>query len=163
MSNLDWTKFNKRVSISSDIDEIFNAWMTQDNFEKWFLSKAEFKNDQGKLKGRNAKIGNGDRYLWMWHGSENVVEGEVIETNDKDFLRFSFLGCVVEMSIKIEDGENLIELTQSEIALDEESRMNYYVGCSRGWTFFLTNLKSILEGGIDLRNRNKNLVDVINT
>jgi len=39
-----------------------------------------------------------------------VVEGEVIETNDKDFLRFSFLGCVVEMSIKIEDGENLIEL-----------------------------------------------------
>ncbi len=67
------------------------------------------------------------------------------------------------VEFRVESGEELIELRQSEIPLDEQSRMSNYVGCSRGWTFFMTNFKSILEGGIDLRNRNKALVDVINT
>lgn len=32
-----------------------------------------------------------------------------------------------------------------------------------GWTFYLTNLKSILEGGFNLRNKNNKLGDVVNT
>jgi len=70
---------------------------------------------------------------------------------------------MVRIEIGDDDGETMVELTQSDIPLDEDSIHNLYVGCSRGWTFYLTNLKSILEGGIDLRNRNINLVDVINT
>jgi len=57
----------------------------------------------------------------------------------------------------------MVELTQSQIPLDDHSRMSYYVGCTRGWTFYLANLKSILEGGIDLRNKNNKLLHVINT
>jgi len=78
-------------------------------------------------------------------------------------IRFTFLGCQVSVEIKEEDRENIVELVQSEIALDEDSRMSNYVGCSRGWTFYLTNLKSVLEGGIDLRNKNGNLINVLNT
>jgi len=70
---------------------------------------------------------------------------------------------MVEVKIKTEGGENIVELTQSEIPLDEQMRMSHYVGCTRGWTFYLANLKSIIEGGIDLRNKNIELVDVINT
>ena len=55
-----------------------------------------------------------------------------------------------------------MELTQEKIPLDEESKVNYHLGCMEGWTFYLANLKSILEGGIDLRNKNVNLTKVIN-
>jgi hypothetical protein len=37
------------------------------------------------------------------------------------------------------------------------------VGCGEGWTFYLTNLKSILEGGVDLRNKEMKLKNVINS
>ena len=163
MENFDWSAFNKRISIKSDTSTLFKAWITQDHLEKWFLSQAQFFSKDNVEKDRISSIEPGDRYVWMWHGSDNVAEGEVLVNNGKDHLEFTFLGCNVSVKIQEENGETVIELIQSKIPLDEESRINYFVGCSRGWTFYLTNLKSILEGGIDLRNRNKALKDVINT
>ncbi len=163
MENQDWTQFTKRISIHTNQEKIFEHFVTQENMEKWFLSKAEFIDHDNIIKGRHARIEKGDTYVWMWHGSDNVAEGEILELNDQSNLKFTFLNCIVDIKVKTESEENVVELVQSEIALDEESRMNYYIGCSRGWTFYLSNLKSILEGGIDLRNRNKNLKYVINT
>jgi hypothetical protein len=31
------------------------------------------------------------------------------------------------------------------------------VQCQLGWTFYLANLKSVIEGGVDLRNKNVDL------
>lgn len=163
MEKLDWTSFSKRVSIKAEANAIFDYWTNQENIERWFLSKAAFTSKDNGQRDRLSTIVKGDSYVWMWHGSDNVAEGEILENNNKDFLQFTFLGCVVSLEIKMEDGENIVELIQSQIPLDEVSRMSYYVGCSRGWTFYLANLKSILEGGIDLRNRNKNLEDMLNT
>ena len=163
MKNHDWTKFKKRISINSNFEEIFNAWTTQEKLEQWFLSKADFKSNKDVSKNRFSEIENKDSYTWMWYGSDNIAEGVILENNKKDYVRFTFLGCEVSVQIKIEKGENMVELTQYNIPVDETSTMNYFVGCTRGWTFYLTNLKSILEGGIDLRNKNNNLIDVINT
>lgn len=163
MEKLDWSTFNKRININSEKDKIFDSWCTQDNLEKWFLSQAQFFREDGTKRKRNSFIEKDDTYEWSWYGSDFISEGKVLETNNKDYLKFTFLGCLVEVKVKIEENTNILQITQSEIPLDEESRMNYYVGCARGWTFYAANLKSILEGGIDLRNRDKNLVDVINT
>jgi len=127
------------------------------------LSKAEFTSKSGVSKDKFDVISEEDTYVWMWHGSDNVAEGKIFENNTKDFIRFSFLGCMVSVRIQEEEGVSILELEQSEIPLDDDSRMNYYVGCNRGWTFYLTNLKSILEGGIDLRNKNIQLTNMLNT
>lgn len=158
MEHLDWSTFKKRISVNASMNAIYTSWTVQNYLEKWFLSKAEFKG-----KNKNTAVAKGDTYTWMWHGSDDIAEGEVLENNGKDFLKFTFLGCVVSVEIKEEEGEHVVELIQKEIPLDEESKMSLYAGCSRGWTFYLANLKSILEGGIDLRNKNKDLTDVINT
>jgi len=162
MNEIDWTSFKRRISIKSDPSSLFNAWTSQDELEEWFLRDAEFFSN-GKAKDRFEEIQLGDTYKWTWHGSDNVAEGVILETNQSDFLKFTFLGCVVSVTIKVEEGMPMIELIQSEIGVDDASKLSYYVGCTRGWTFYLTNLKSILEGGIDLRNRNSQLIDVINT
>jgi len=163
MEKINWSTFKKRISINQNIEIIFKSWSSQEELEKWFLSKAEFYTENNLIKDRTSNISNNDSYEWMWHGSDIVANGKIFETNNKDYIKFSFYGCTVEVSIFTEEDENIIALSQSNIPLDEISRMNYFVGCSGGWTFYLTNLKSILEGGIDLRNRNSKLREVINT
>jgi len=44
---------------------------------------------------------------------------------------------------------------------DDEAGVKHFVEDSRGWIFYLTNLKSVLEGGLDLRNRKVELKNVI--
>lgn len=163
MEKHDWSKFVKRITIKADKNLIFDYLSIQDNIEKWFLSLAEFYPDENVIRDRKTGVEKGDTYKWMWHGSENVANGEIFEVTSPDLIKLSFLGCIVDVQLSHEEGETMLELTQSEIPLDEDSRKSLYVGCTRGWTFYLTNLKSILEGGIDLRNRNGNLVNVINT
>jgi len=162
MGNLDWSKFTRKINISADQKVIFDSWTKQCNIEKWFLKDAIFFTN-GKQKDKAEYIAVGDTYQWTWHASDHLAEGEVLEVVASKNLKFTFLGCVVEVEIIEEGGEQVLKLEQSEIALDEESRMNYYVECTRGWTFYMANLKSILEGGIDLRNKSDLLAGVINT
>lgn len=160
---LDWSSFTRKISIAADKQLIFDHRITQDKLEQWFLNQAIFNNEDQEPRDRFSPIVKGDTYQWSWYGSDNLAQGEIIENNKRDALRFTFLECMVSMMVKTENNENIIELTQSDIPLDEKSRMNYFVECTRGWTFYLTNLKSILEGGIDLRNKNNDLSGVINT
>jgi len=106
-----------------------------------------------------------DTYRWLWfgYGDDTVEYGTILEANGKDRFRFTFSGgCIVTIRIIQEQNEMLCELTQENIPLTEEGRVYYHIGCMKGWTFYLANLKSILEGGIDLRNKNEKLADVIN-
>ena len=159
----DWSKFSIRIPINSSTDRIYNAMTKQEEIEKWFLSRAEFTMPDKAKRDTGSPIQKGDLYEWNWHGSDFLALGEVLEVNGNDKIKFTFLSCPTTIEIKSEDGENVVELTQKGIPEDEESKVDLHVGCTRGWTFYLANLKSYLEGGVDLRNRNKKLDDVINT
>jgi hypothetical protein len=160
----DWSRFIKRISIKSDKKKIYHAIASQSGLEKWFLRKAQFKHG-GKLRSRAESIEAGDEYEWLWHGwPDDVVErGTILEANGKDMIHFSFgKAGDVQISIREEQGEILAELKQEKIPVDESSKVYFHLGCTKGWVFYLANLKSILEGGIDLRNKNVNLKDMIN-
>jgi hypothetical protein len=51
----------------------------------------------------------------------------------------------------------LVEIIQSEIPDEPDPSKNLYVNCLESWTFYLANLKSILVGGVDLRNKSNTL------
>jgi hypothetical protein len=78
-------------------------------------------------------------------------------------MQFTFSGnSRVTVSIQKSGNESMIELVQ-EIPPGSDPELQVRIGCDTGWAFYLTNLKSILEGGIDLRNKNANLSDVLNS
>lgn len=165
MSHHDWSRFLLRINITAEPQKIYDAWTTQAGLESWFLRQAEFTKPGGVLRARNESNQAGDAYEWRWHGyPDDVVERrEILKANGQDLLSFMFSGnCVVTVRVMEEAGETLCELVQENIQPDEQSRINYYYGCSLGWTFYLANLKSILEGGLDLRNKNMNLPNVVN-
>ena len=161
--SIDWSKFTLKIGISADPIEIFNLWTSQDGIESWFLSKAEFSDSNGKLKSSEKRIAKDDTYTWMWHTSDNIENGKVLNIETPNSLSFTFLSCDVLVKLYEEAGETIVELEQSNIPTDDAFKASHYVGCTRGWTFYLANLKSVLEGGNDLRNRNEELERVLNT
>ena len=165
MGDYDWSKFTRRINVKAPVNRIYFAWATQQGLESWFLRLAEFTDPAGNVRTRDALIQRDDKYKWLWHGwPDEVVEyGIILKATGKDIIQFSFaITCTVTVLIKEESGETIVELTQENIPLDEKSIVNYHLGCMEGWTFYLANLKSILEGGIDLRNKNVQLTKVIN-
>ena len=164
MSTYNWKQFSKRVPIKASPKAIYDAWATQQGLESWFLRLAEFTKTDGSLRPKNSHIEKGDTYKWLWFGYEDaVVEVQkVLKANGWDQLQFGFSGgCIVTVSIRQENGETICELVQDMPMDDENEQQFFYIECGKGWTFYLSNLKSILEGGLDLRNKNTNLKQVI--
>jgi uncharacterized protein YndB with AHSA1/START domain len=164
MENYDWSKFTLRVDIKASASAVYSAWATSDNLETWFLRRADFFITGEVRREKSSFIQTGDNYMWRWFGyDDNTTErGKILEANGKNQLRFTFAGdCMVTVNVKLEQVRSIVELTQENIPIDEASRVRLHHGCSSGWIFYLANLKSVMEGGIDLRNKNEKLRNVI--
>lgn len=161
----NWKQFTRRIPVKASPKAIYDAWTTQQGLESWFLRLAQFTKTDGSTRPRNKHTEPGDKYKWLWFGfDDNVVEErEILIANGWDKLRFSFSGgCIVTVSVKQEDGETICELVQDMPMEDESEQQHFFIECSKGWGFYMANLKSVLEGGLDLRNKNGNLQEVIN-
>jgi hypothetical protein len=159
-----WSKFKLRVNVGISTQTAYKAWTTSQQLESWFLRKAIFRDATGKERASNEVVQKGDTYEWYWHGyPDSVVErGKVLETNGKNIFSFTFsMGCPVTISIYEESDETIVELIESDLPTDESTALKHYVGDSRGWIFYLTNLKSVLEGAKDLRNKKMEIKNVI--
>ncbi len=165
MKEYNWNEFTKRININAPSAIIYDAWATQEGLERWFLRRAEFTTAGKQARERNSPVQAGDTYEWSWFGypDSNVERNGIYVANGHDHLQFGFSGnCTVGVRIKKEKNETICELVQSMDGADEKERSFFYVECGKGWTFYLANLKSILEGGIDLRNKNEEIQNVVN-
>jgi len=165
MGAYNWREFVKRITIRVQPSVIYNAWSTQEGLESWFLRVAEFKTADGVVRKRKDAVQKGDLYRWLWFGYDDsfAEENEILSVNGKDRFEFVFSGgCTVVVTVKQENGETICELRQNMPMEDESQQRHFFIECGKGWTFYMTNLKSILEGGIDLRNKNEKIQNVIN-
>lgn len=166
MSAFNWKIFTTRIQVNVPVEKLYWCWATREGIEFWFLRMGEFKKPNGELRAGNEMVQTGDTYRWRWHGWSDEVteEGKILDCNGKDFFKFTFGNagnCAV--TIKQEEGQTIVELVQDEIPDDEQGKHYWHLGCKTGWTFYLANLKSLLEGGIDLRNRDERLKNVVNS
>jgi uncharacterized protein YndB with AHSA1/START domain len=149
-------KFTVTADFNIDARSVYEAWTTQAGLESWFLRKAEFYTIAGRQREPHESILKEDTYEWYWHGfDDNTLEkGQILEVNSIDFLKFTFSGgSIVSVNISTKNGLAIAELTQENIPVASDITQSLYIQCQIGWTFYLANLKSILEGGIDLRNK----------
>jgi uncharacterized protein YndB with AHSA1/START domain len=160
----DWSQFVVRINLNASKENLYKAWATRAGIEEWFLRRSEFRSKEGKLRMDDEPVQVGDTYKWLWFGypDEVVENGEILDLNGKDYFKFRF-GKAGDCSVKIkeEEGEMIVELTQENIPTDEFAKHNFHVGCKTGWTFYFSNLKSMMEGGIDLRNKNEKIQNVV--
>ncbi len=150
----DWSRFSQSIRIKATTQQLYDKWTTRDGIESWFLRMAVFMRGKEVLP-NNEPVQAGDTYHWRWHGYPDTVEefGEILEANGKD--RFSFVfGKAGTVMVTFEDmgSDTKMIITQTNIPTDDDNKFNYHVGCSSGWTFYRCNLKSIMHGGVDIRN-----------
>lgn len=166
MNSFNWTTFTVRIPVNATAEKLYGCWATREGMEYWFLRQCEYKDENGTIKEAAQLAQTGDSYTWRWHGwpDDTVEQGTILECNGNNFFKFSFGkagNCAV--TIKEENGHTIVELVQDEIPDDEQGRHYWHLGCKTGWTFYFANLKSMLEGGLDLRNRDEQLKNVINS
>lgn len=149
---IDWTSFKKRIFIDKSLNDVYSAWATQYKMEIWFLENSFFLDPSGQARNPDEPIQKGDTFIWKWNNWEIEEKGEILEANAKDRISFTFgKGGIVHVEMKDSKGCTEVILTQEEIPSDEKSKMDYYVGCSTGWTFWLANLKAWMEHGVLLQ------------
>ena len=164
-NSYDWSKFACRININAPIQQIYDAWTKPALLEKWFLCEAKFIPKDEEARRADDYIKKNDSYHWRWYGfsKQTIEKGSVMEANGTDSLQFTFSGdTLVTVIIKTEEAENVVELWQENIPKTDMGKVDYHVYGMMSWTFYLTNLKSILEGGIDLRNKNEELKNMVN-
>jgi uncharacterized protein YndB with AHSA1/START domain len=165
----NWTTFTKRISIKVPAAAIYNAWATPGGLESWFLRRCIVAHNADAPVADDMPMQKGNCFTWYWHGWPDEVheKGEILFANGTDTLSFTFgqqgaEGMICTIKIYEEEGETVCGLVQENIPVDERGKSYFFVGCNTGWTFYMANLKSILEGGIDLRNKNAALKNVLN-
>ncbi len=161
----DWSTFTKRISVRATEEEIYRAWTTEKGLVSWFLRTSIFTGPSG-TRTEDDPCQEGDTFLWQWFGyCDDVQESrKILSNNGKNAFSFEFSGgCVVAVEISSYEGGSIVELVQSNIPTDESGKTGYHLGCMEGWTFYLANLKSVLEGGLDLRNKDEKLQGLINS
>ncbi|MHA1989751.1 MAG: SRPBCC family protein [Candidatus Hodarchaeales archaeon] len=165
LEKYQWTSFKVQEYIKASKEEIFQKWISPDEIIKWFLKETKFFTSSSKEKSYNEKIKKGDTYIWKFH-SGFELSGEVLDVIDDSLFKFTFgkkepnSDENVEVTVTFHDDDNnytRIEIFQENISDNEYGYVKFNLSCISGWSYFLTNLRSIFESGYDLREKNQQL------
>lgn len=165
MQEYHWNNFTKRITIKAPVFSLYAAWATKTGLESWFLREAIIIKADGTFREPDELFEAGDSFEWRWHGYDDttVDRGRIMSANGKDELSFTFSGKnALIVNFQIESGEIICSVEQQMQQDTEAEKRYFYIECSQGWTFYMTNLKSVFEGGHDLRNKNVAIQKLIN-
>jgi uncharacterized protein YndB with AHSA1/START domain len=163
-------QIEKRISIhNTTIEKVYKMWATIDGMEQWLLRMCAYKKTETDWYSAFDVVTAGALYSWYWYGVSNdaVRNGKIVEANGIDKLAFTFtqdetINNIYVVNLHIEADAVICTLLISDMQMDSKDANAYYTDTISSWTFYLTNLKSVLEKGHDLRNKNEQITNVLN-
>jgi uncharacterized protein YndB with AHSA1/START domain len=157
-----WKHLVQRIDVRAPAESVYAAWATAEGLMGWFPMEAALMGGDGEELEPGASASAGDQFRFTWH-TGHTEEGEFLEARLAERLRFTF-GEGIQVAVDLEpidEGSVMVTLTQTQDRTDEEN-LKILLGFKEGWAFYLTNLKSVLEGGLDLRNHSLDTEDRVN-
>jgi len=164
LEDYKWTQFKQKEYIKAPLKEVFLKWAIPNGITEWFIKNAEYESPDGKFRKSSEVVKTNDKYIWYFY-SGTVMKGTVLKVVPNSLFKFTFgkkepgsnEDVIVNVSFTEKDGLTEIELTQSNIADNEYGKVNYNLSCMLGWSYFMTNLRSLFESGFDFREKDENL------
>jgi uncharacterized protein YndB with AHSA1/START domain len=149
----DWTQFTVHMHYYAPIEKVFQAWATAAGLESFFLSSALHASPDGSRRALDKPAVRGDRYQWTWlHGPG--IEGEFLACDPGRSVAFTFGEDMrVDVELRVVEDSVEVRLHQTGCAKEDPQRAWQHLNCRSCWVYFMTNLKSVLEHGRDLRDR----------
>jgi uncharacterized protein YndB with AHSA1/START domain len=151
---IDWTQFDLHVAIAAEPERILESWSTVDGMESFFVEMMRITGPDDLERAPSKTAQPGDKYIWRWHNGRSV-SGTYQKPQADNEVRFTFGESNICISvIPYRDG-SLLRLRQFDIAETEEAKMHIHANCRGGWVYFLTILKTLLEKGVDGRDKTR--------
>jgi len=141
-SSYDWSKFTLKIFIKAPQSRVFDAWLNDKSITKWFTSSA--RHDARK----------GGNIAWGWQAGD-TFEGKFVSIKKNQSIVFTFGNHGEKVRVRtLKSGHGTVcEIHQYDMRTSPKDRWMMHRGCLQGWTFFLANLKSVLENRKDLRSK----------
>ncbi|MFW9780465.1 MAG: SRPBCC domain-containing protein, partial [Candidatus Heimdallarchaeota archaeon] len=161
LDEYQWTRFRQNEYIKSPRELVFEKWATPKGIVEWFIAEAIYTSEESHARAPFELIEAGDTYTWRFF-SGITLNGKILQVKKDEFLQFTFgkkepnSDEDVIVSVHFNDYEKdqtLIFLIQENIADNEYGKVTFNLSCILGWSYFLTNLRSVLEAGNDLREK----------
>ena len=152
MSEYDWSQFNVHMYYLAPIEDVFRRFATASGLESFYIGKAEHRAPDGTVRGPDEVVQAGDTYHWTYlhdfaHG------GSFLYVQPERLVRFTFGDVTVDIRFREVEGATEVDLHQTGCATRDPDRAWQHVNCRSCWVYFLTNLRSVLAHGVDLRDR----------
>lgn len=151
---IDWTSFKLYATVRVSPKKVTAAWVTSSGMESFFVEMMQITDPEGALRNPNTSAYAGDRFTWRWHNGRRI-SGEYLSVQDDGSVSFTFGESKVRIRVHPVSDNTLLELTQYDIPDTPEARMHIHTNCRAAWVYFLTNLRFVLERGIDGRDKTR--------
>jgi uncharacterized protein YndB with AHSA1/START domain len=150
MTAYDWTQFHVHMYYLAPIDEVFRRFSTASGLSSFYIAHAEHTAPDGTRRGPDESFQAGDAYHWTY--LHDYAHGGKIEAVDPDRrVRFTFGDSTIEIRFLVVEEATEVALHQTNCPTEDPDRAWMHLNCRSCWVYFLTNLRSVLGTGIDLR------------
>jgi uncharacterized protein YndB with AHSA1/START domain len=169
----DWTSFDVYLYLDAAPADVLRYWQTVEGFTRFFVAEMTAELTAGDDHGDEvdaSMLTSGTMLtrmltpgtLYRWRGIHDYAgKGRFVEVTD-EAVEFTFGGRYhVRVSVTSQGSGTCLHLRQSGIGDEEGERVSGSLNCRSCWIYFLVNLKSVIEFGIDLRDRNPATADSI--
>jgi uncharacterized protein YndB with AHSA1/START domain len=149
--NFNNDSFFHSIYLNASLSNVYKIVATSSGLEKWFMGNAEYTDNLGKTRPAAVTAEKGDVFSWHWLEKDLSINGKVLESVNNEKFSFTF-GPLFEVTITVKENDSRTQLTLSQNYSEGTEKNDFaYINCCTCWVFFLTNLKSVLEHGHDLR------------
>lgn len=146
----DWSKFDVHMLVASDPATVYECWATARGMERFFAREFRFSDPEGRARQAGMHAESGDSYRLAFH-HPSELEGRVLAAIPEECFAFTFGDMRVDVTFMPCERGTLIRLVQSDIPTDRRGNAESHLNCRSCWTYYLLNLRSVLEHGHDLR------------
>lgn len=152
-----WDHFTRMKYVKAPIETVFDYWTKPGLVDKWFLKKAIYEKIDGTLRHEDEYPQPGDTYHWEWI-QDLKASGKILALEQNKMFQFTFgkngdtgEDIIVTVYFKAKNNETIYKLEQKNMGGDLSETAHYHLSCNKGWDYFMTNLKALLNFGVDLR------------
>jgi len=150
MDSYDWSQFHVRMVYLAPLTQVYRYFSTAEGLEAFFIYRAVHTSKDGTQRKTDEPVQTGDTYHWTYvhhfaHGGEFLL----VEPNQ--LVRFTFGSMTVDIHFREVEGGTEVDLHQTNCATVDPERAWQHVNCRSCWIYFMTNLRSVIAGGADLR------------
>ena len=149
--NFNWKSFTHGILLSIPLQHAFELIATAGGLAAWFIGDCTYTGPSSETRPQYEVPHAGDSYFWKWYHKDFQLAGQVREVERNRWIRVTF-GRLFNVTLSVApEGDRTRVLLKQEYEPGAAEDLFSYVNCCVCWVFFLTNLKSVAEYQLDLR------------